>query len=110
MGIQTVVDKFAVNHKIKVNGNSVVVSAGEANFKELYKIKEKMKNTNWLMSAVVVVLFIGFLTMLFMVVGIVLDAWRSKSTSYNSLIETIRSQEKNNGLSAEENIYKRDGK
>jgi len=45
MGIQTVVEKFAGDHKIKVNGNSVVVSAGEANFKELYKIKERMKNT-----------------------------------------------------------------
>lgn len=49
---------------------------------------------NQTIVAVVAVLVIGFITMLLMVSGLVLDAWRFKSNSYEGLIETIRSQEK----------------
>ncbi|MFA5248165.1 MAG: hypothetical protein WC415_02895 [Patescibacteria group bacterium] len=58
------------------------------------KVEDKIEKINWLMGAVVVVLFVGFLTMLLMVAGLVLDTWRFKNDSYKELIETIRPQEK----------------
>lgn len=45
MGLQTIVDKLSGSYKTSVKGNSVVINAGEVDFKELYKIKEKIKNT-----------------------------------------------------------------
>ncbi len=43
--------------------------------------------------AIVSVLVLGFMTMLLMVAGLVLDAWRYKSNSYDGMIEIIRGQE-----------------
>ena len=45
MGLQTIADKFAGDYRTSVKGNSIVISAGDVDFKELYKIKEKIKNT-----------------------------------------------------------------
>jgi len=56
-------------------------------------IDDKIKNMNWLLGAIVLVLFIGFLTMLFMVGGIVIETWRFKSNSYEAMIETMRAQD-----------------
>jgi DNA-directed RNA polymerase subunit A' len=45
IGLQTIADKLAGDYKTSVKGNSIVISAGDVDFKELYKIKEKLKNT-----------------------------------------------------------------
>jgi len=45
-------------------------------------IDEKIKNVNWLMTAIVVVLFVAFLTMLLMVAQLVIEAFRFNSTIY----------------------------
>lgn len=56
-------------------------------------IHEAIDRFNKIIVAIVVVLVIGFITMLLMVAGLVLDAWRFKSNSYESLMETIKSQQ-----------------
>lgn len=42
--------------------------------------EEKIKNLNWLMGAIVVVLFVAVITMLIMVAQIVIEAFRFNST------------------------------
>lgn len=69
-------------------------------------IEDKMKNINWLMGAIVIVLFIGFLTMLLMVVGIVLETWRFKGTTCENLLDEIKGKNSSIG----ENFYRQDGK
>ncbi len=57
-------------------------------------IHEAIGRINKAIWAIVAVLVIGFITMLLMVAGLVVDAWRYKTNSYEMLIETIRGQEK----------------
>ena len=45
MGIQAIADKLSGSYKTSIKGNSIIISTGEVDFKELYKIKEKIKNT-----------------------------------------------------------------
>ncbi|MFH0814493.1 MAG: hypothetical protein V1902_00145 [Candidatus Falkowbacteria bacterium] len=56
-------------------------------------IHEAINRINKAIWAIVSILILGFITMLLMVAGLVLDAWRFKSNSYEGLIETIRTQE-----------------
>lgn len=57
-------------------------------------VHEAINRINKTIWAVVSILVLGFITMLLMVAGLVLDAWRYKTNSYEGLIETIRAQEK----------------
>jgi hypothetical protein len=50
----------------------------------------RINNVMWAIGGI---LGLGFITMLLMVAGLVLDAWRFKSNSYEGLIETMRIQE-----------------
>lgn len=55
---------------------------------------EALKRIDKMTWTIMTVLVIGFVTMLLMVIGLVLDAWRFKTNSYESLTETIKTQEK----------------
>ena len=52
------------------------------------------KSFSWIMTFVVGVLLIGFLTMLFMVAGIVVDAWRYNSSAYKENTNSLADQQK----------------
>jgi predicted PurR-regulated permease PerM len=56
--------------------------------------RDSIDKINQAIAAVVLVLVIGFITMLFMLAGLLLDAWRSKTDSYRSLSEHLESQQK----------------
>jgi DNA-directed RNA polymerase subunit A' len=46
MGINTIADKLkSKNYKINIKDNSIIVSSSESDFKEIYKLKEKIKET-----------------------------------------------------------------
>ncbi len=46
MGINTVADKLkSNNYKIDIKNNSLIVKSSESDFKEIYKLKEKLKET-----------------------------------------------------------------
>lgn len=63
----------------------------------IYKIEdpitEALNKIQKIIWAVISVLVLGFMTLLLMVVGLVIDAWRYRSNSYEATIETIRKQE-----------------
>ena len=46
------------------------------------KVEKGLKNTNWLMGAVVIVMVIGFLTMLAMTATLIIDSFHFNSTIY----------------------------
>jgi len=57
-------------------------------------IQEAINRINKAIWAIVSILVLGFIMMLLMVAGLVLDAWRFKSNSYEDMIETMKGQEK----------------
>ncbi|MDP2703848.1 MAG: hypothetical protein Q8P01_01350 [bacterium] len=64
-------------------------------------INEKLKNVNWLMAGVVIVLFVAVITMLLMVGGFLLDAWHFNSAvyrDYSGKIDTLETIQKSNQL------------
>lgn len=70
-------------------------------------INEKLKGVSWLMTGVVIVIFIGFITMIFMVGGLLLDAWHFNSAvykEYSDKINTLESVQKSNEMLLKENL------
>lgn len=55
-------------------------------------VNEEVKKINWLMGAVVIVLFIGVATMFVAVWGIILDATRFKTETYQDLVNKVNDQ------------------
>ena len=69
-------------------------------------INEKLKGVSWLMAGVVIVLFIGFITLILMVGGLLLDAWHFNSAVYKEYSEevtTLESIQKRNEMLLETN-------
>ena len=57
----------------------------------IHEILERINKTIW---AIIAVLVMGFITLLIVVIGLVLDTWRVKTNSYEALVERIRCEEK----------------
>lgn len=58
-------------------------------------IEKKAKNVSWLMTGVIIVLFIGFITMLAMVGTLIVDSFHINSTTYKEYTERTNQLEKN---------------
>ena len=56
-------------------------------------VPEKLDNLSNLMNAIVVVLLIGFAGMFVATIAIFVDAFRSKQTTYQSLVDKISAQQ-----------------
>lgn len=72
------------------------------------QIGDIKKSFNWGLSFIVGVLVLGFLSLLFMVVGIVVDTWRFNSTIYkeNATLE-LNSKIIQNDFDKQQEIIKR---
>lgn len=57
-------------------------------------VNKKIENINWLITGVVIVLFIATITMLLTVAGMVIEAWRYNSTIYKES-QQLKIQEEN---------------
>ena len=69
----------------KPNVQKDLISHGES----IGDIKQDIKNVNLFMFAVVVVLFVGFLTLVIGLGGMIVDHYRAKESSYRELCEKI---------------------
>lgn len=56
---------------------------------------KKLKNLNWLIAGVVIVVFIGFITMVVMVATLLIDSFHINSTIYREYSQKIESQLQN---------------
>jgi len=72
------------------------------------EIGEIKKSFSWIMTFVIGALLIGFLTMLFMVAGLVVDSWRFHSTIYkeNKILD-LNSKIVNEGFNQQKDILDR---
>jgi len=60
----------------------------------LENLKSESSSLKLLMAGVVIVLFIGFITILMSSASILLDDWRFHASSYNEFMQTLKTQEK----------------
>ncbi len=58
---------------------------------ELDSVKEGLKYLQWLMTAIIIVLFIGFAGMFIATAGILIGALNDKTATYSDLIRKIDS-------------------
>lgn len=56
---------------------------------------KKLKNISWLMAGVVIVVFIGFITMIVMVATLLIDSFHINSTIYKEYSQKVESQIQN---------------
>ena len=57
------------------------------------EVDAQIGKVNLIMAGVVIVLFIGFVTVLVAATGPIVDAWRFRSSSYESLIKQVSDQD-----------------
>ena len=55
-------------------------------------IDDANKSTNLILTGVIIVLFVGFLTMILAVVSPMIDAWRFRASSYENLVNQVSQQ------------------
>ena len=66
----------------------------EENETDVSRLKSESSAMKLLMAGVIVVLFIGFITVLIALAGILLDGWRFHAANYNEFIQTLKTQER----------------
>lgn len=87
-----------MENKDKQSDNIIKISDPQIEGKEILQrgvesiqdqLKDIKKTFNFTLTSVIVVLALGFITTLFMIVGIVIDSWRFNSSVYkeNKVIE-----------------------
>ncbi|MES2409649.1 MAG: hypothetical protein V4509_05125 [Patescibacteria group bacterium] len=57
--------------------------------KEVNKVNKEVEKVNYILVGVVLVLFIGFVTLLFSLAAIIVDAWKNRPSNYDELNSTI---------------------
>lgn len=77
------------NSKNKIFSADEVAVISEAVRQSSESTETKLKNINWLMAGVVVVTFIGFLTMIVMVATSIIDSFHINSAAYKDYSEKI---------------------
>ena len=55
-------------------------------------IEKKLKNINWLMAGIVIVVFIGFVTMIGMTTTVIVDSFHINSATYKEYSSKIETQ------------------